>query len=430
MLATMTKMVKKLHPLFKLPLRNSKSCKIDIDLVVDSRHGAFASNDLITGTAVIKTTNDIEFEHLTIELSGTTQVLTDPIPGARFSPRISKSHKFLSLFDEQISASLPKDKVLRSTQTYALPFEFNLSARMEEIQCHHHVDSNAIRDLHMFLPPSMNGSTSDFTPKSICIQYRIEAAFFQRNGLDDQSLVEAATSTVSNLDIQPHLHIPSDQSITKSNPLPRNFSTNFSETIGGRRHGELSVNVRGRPFIDILPPTQAPQNGMETLAQFTLCYQPQGTDHHLPELKSVASKLIIKNYYAATSWNDIPSDEALSDSQKALCEYTVSLPKRSYGKINWVRQNVREPTWELPQYSDKTHLLHPYISSSDKAAQAGEVAHTANLVLPIVLPADKDFLPSFHSCLVSRAYELQVRLQFEGSLQSAPLVFKIPVVFR
>jgi hypothetical protein len=280
----------------------------------------------------------------------------------------------------------------------------------------------------MFLPPSMNGSASDFTPKSICIQYHVEAVLFQRNGLDDQSLVEAATSTVSNLDIRPHLQIPLDQSITKSNPLPRHFSTSFSKTIGGRHHGELSVNVRGRPFIEILPPTQAPQNGMETLAHFTLCYLPQGTDHHSPELKSVASKLIIKNYYTATFWNDIPSEEALSDSHKALCEYTVSLPKRSYGQINWARQNVREPTWELPRYSDKTHLLHPYIS--DKAMDAGEVAYTANLVLPIVLPTDKNFLPSFHSCLVSRAYELRVRLRFEGSLQSAPLVFKIPVIFH
>jgi hypothetical protein len=424
----MTEMVKKLHPLFRLPRRTSESCRIDIDLVVDSRHEVFASNGAITGTALIKTTNDTEFEHLTIELSGTTQVLTDPIPGARFSPRISRSHKFLSLFDEHVSRSLPKDKTLRSTQTYALPFVFAIPARLEAIQCHHHVDSDAIRDLHMCLPPSMNGIASDFTPKSICVQYRIEAALFKRDGLDDQSLVKAATSTVTDLEIRPRLQIPSDQLITRSNPLPRRFSTNFSKTTGCGRHGELSVSVRGRPFIEILPPTEAPQNGMETLAHLTLCYQPQGTDHHLPELKSVASKLIVKNYYAATFWNDIPSEEALSDPHKALCEYTVSLPKRSYRKINWALQDVREPTWELPRYSDKTHLLHPYMS--DKAIDAGEVAYTANMVLPIVLPGDKNFIPSFHSCLVSRAYELRVRLRFEGALQSVPLVFKIPVIFR
>lgn len=179
--------------------------------------------------------------------------------------------------------------------------------------------------------------------------------------------------------------------------------------------------------MEIVLPTLEMGNASPMLTHFILCYRPHRANHHLPKLNNVAGSLVIKNYYALTPWNDIPSEEVLCNPHRALCEYSIGLPERTYGPIDWVRQSTGHSASEIAELDEHT-LPPPY--SRDKSGQGEQVFYTADLSFPLMLPSDKSFVPTFHSCLASRMYELRVRLKFEGFLKSESLVLTVPIIFR
>ncbi|KAI7633257.1 hypothetical protein KC322_g22427, partial [Hortaea werneckii] len=58
----------------------------------------------------------------------------------------------------------------------------------------------------------------------------------------------------------------------------------------------------------------------------------------------------------------------------------------------------------------------------------GKAYYTARLLVPITLPNHKAFVPTFHSCLVSRQYALKLDLSISGTGGIAPsLDLKLPI---
>jgi len=58
----------------------------------------------------------------------------------------------------------------------------------------------------------------------------------------------------------------------------------------------------------------------------------------------------------------------------------------------------------------------------------GKAFYTATLLVPITLPEDKNFVPTFHSCLISRVYTLYLHLSVHGPGVGDPsMTVKVPI---
>jgi len=70
--------------------------------------------------------------------------------------------------------------------------------------------------------------------------------------------------------------------------------------------------------------------------------------------------------------------------------------------------------------------------SEDETPSASEeynsgVYYTTSIVVPQHLPTNKCFVPTFHSCIVSRVYALHLSLSMDYGRMMAPLTVKLPV---
>lgn len=66
---------------------------------------------------------------------------------------------------------------------------------------------------------------------------------------------------------------------------------------------------------------------------------------------------------------------------------------------------------------------------ADASASTG-VYYTTSIVVPITLPKDKAFVPTFHSCLVSRIYTLRLSVSYRtlyASVVDPSVLLKVPV---
>jgi hypothetical protein len=51
-------------------------------------------------------------------------------------------------------------------------------------------------------------------------------------------------------------------------------------------------------------------------------------------------------------------------------------------------------------------------STGPSTSLSGDTYYTASVVIPISLPKNKTFVPTFHSCLISRTYSLDLSLTY------------------
>lgn len=113
---------------------------------------------------------------------------------------------------------------------------------------------------------------------------------------------------------------------------------------------------------------------------------------------------------------------------------TVGLSTRSLTAASWTQQ---EPNSSTPT-SPVNQLRRPSTFSTDStvsipeppAKYSGSHFFTTSLVIPLALPKNYTFVPSFHSCIVSRNYVLDMELSYKiiGATGGTPSIrLKIPI---
>jgi len=65
---------------------------------------------------------------------------------------------------------------------------------------------------------------------------------------------------------------------------------------------------------------------------------------------------------------------------------------------------------------------------SPSSKYRGQGFYTATILVPITLPSNKSFVPTFHSCIISRVYSLDLRLGLHSVTLMAPsLDVEVPI---
>lgn len=443
----------------------SMAMKPTIEIHIDNhyRSKVYTSASTVSGHISINSHRDARFDSIQILFLGNTITRIDGvnIPQAT-------SHTFLKLIMPVPESCYPVPRILEAGRTYIVPFHFVVPRHLTINACNHSVSHDAVRDFHTRLPPTVGfWDRDDLAPDMSRVEYSIKARVLREDDAEGQlvRLFEASQEirVLPTYAAEPPLGVtPSDKLYTMSK------TKTMRKTILSSRLGKVTVSASQPPAVMLSPDGRS---AAATTARLDLRFEPAAGasgDCAPPRVTSVSSKITAVTYYSASGMRCLPNlgDWGRSFGYEGSGSYsnTTSLPSSSLAapRVTWERQRPTTTTTQVrrdsgygtdaPSDSDRsgeaseegssrrssttamknfartTRTATKTPKSSSKAAMSACHHYTTNLQVPIQLPIEKKaFLPTFHSCITSRAYVLWLTASLSCGGMSTNVTLGVPL---
>ncbi|KAE8348717.1 hypothetical protein BDV28DRAFT_80050 [Aspergillus coremiiformis] len=404
--------------------------KVDINLVgqTDGLVNSYTTKDRIEGTAVITVDRDTRFDDVEITFEGTSRTSVERVamPG-----RTGAYQTFLRLRQPIEDAAYPTPRVLEAGRTYKFHFTFVVPDRLLPHVCSHKKTNIHVERSHTLLPPSLgdpmlanDGKSllNDLAPDMCRISYLIRVTVQRR---PENSSPKTLTSVgkkvriIPAVDEEPPLNITDDATYCtrKEKDVKRGF-------MRGKLGRLVVASWQPKP-VQLCPPNSEAIDSVSTVATVHLRFDPVGNEEP-PRLGTVWSRLRVSSLFSAEPWGDYPCPRGAQIGQGCYTE-TVPLSTMCVASARWTKHTIGRGLSRcdsLESTSSTESLTGP------SASFAGETYYTASVVVPVTLPKTKSFVPTFHSCLTSRIYCLELSISYHTpntNILTPTTSLKIPV---
>ncbi|KAF6824811.1 arrestin domain-containing protein [Colletotrichum musicola] len=366
----------------------------ELDVTVDNHYTSkvYTCGSIIAGSVVITPKRDTRFARVQVELVGRASIqLQDAYVSKRTSLLLLK-------VDMPVPESCyPRPRVFRAGQTYRIPFRFVLPRHLTDGACAHAVESGIVRDAHLRLPSTLSDwDADDMSPNFVSVRYCVRARVMYPCSPEVGGGMIALLSAEHRLNVvapspeDPPLSIDTydkHYTLTQSKQLRKSV---FSTPLG-----RVTATATQPPAVLLSPDGHGAGSSS---FHVRLAYELSLPDAAPPDIGLASVKLVARTWYCAQQMRALPntgaSREPFSLSTKVL--------------------------WKAVEYESWKH------SASDSTT--GD-AYKASLRAEFRLPTSKHvFPPTFHSCLVSRTYALEVNIDAGGSV--IRLVLPIQVAMK
>lgn len=323
---------------------------------------------------------------------------------------------FLKLRQPIEDSEYPTPRVLESGRSYQFPFTFVVPDQLLPQVCTHDTSNAHIHRSHTMLPPTLgdpmasgNGKAllDDMAPEMSQIAYIIRVGVLKRSSTDQRQTrtlanIAKKVRIIPTIEEEPPINVADYPYFCarKEKSVKRGF-------LRGKLGRMVASSSQPRP-IRLLPPSCEAPDTVSTVATVQLRFDPVG-DEQPPRLGSMTSKLKANTFFSATPWEDFPRQSGntpFSQVGQGLFTTSVPLSTMCVQSAQWEKHSVLSE-------ADRRISLHS-TSSDDSTgpseAFSGDTYYTASVVIPITLPNHKAFVPTFHSCLLSRTYSLDLAL--------------------
>lgn len=418
---------------------------INISLDNHFKSKIYTSSSPISGNVTVVTQRDVRFDSVEIVLLGLSRTRVDGVS----SPHES-THTLLKIPMPIPETSYPVPRILEAGREYSIPFNFILPNHLTLNACNHRVDSDAIHQSHLSLPPTMGfvqglWEKDDLAPQMATIEYSVKARIYKETDMDGRPVKIMEVSEP--IKVLPAYSEEPPLSVTKNDKLYKMSKTkSLRKNIISGKLGRLTASAPQPGAAFIGPDGKVASN---TSAQVELKFEPSSADVAPPKITSMSGKITAHTYYSAGPINTFPN---LSDFGRAFTaerrgSYSTSVPvfSSSLDNITWVTRAVQERrdsgyATESDARTDSEHSAPERTRRGSKqlhtkqrknSSSSSPVYHCATLHVPINLPAAKrTLLPTFHSCIVSRVYTLGLTLSVStggGASASSTLSLMLPL---
>ncbi|KIW08563.1 uncharacterized protein PV09_00528 [Verruconis gallopava] len=416
----------------------------------DAYVNSFSTLDPIQGVVRITARNDTPFDDLEITMHGVTKTYVDKLAStSAIGGRQEATHRFLKLTQPMRDDELPQPRVFAANRTYEYPFTFALPQQLLPKACTHKTQHNGVQETHLQPPPSFGdpelsgfGTTllDDMAPLMARIQYAVKVQIFRTHLADEtQHVISEATKKLRIkpvFDEQPPLDLDiygchEDYTLRQEKSIRK-----------GMLKGKLGrlVMEANQPKGFRLPavPAGDPIPAVSTKVKIKVRFDPADDTTPPPRLSSVSSKLKVGTFFSCTPRHNFPSRSSLAyDSTQGYISEFLSLSSICAANVDWRRHE----SWESPtsrrtsaasRDSNATTAVQSNCSANTSIPEPskdwkGKHFYTATLLVPLTLPTNKNFVPTFHTCLVSRVYGLHVSLGVSGQPVGSSVTLKLPV---
>lgn len=460
--------------------------KGDIDIVLEPQDdvpgfvNCYSTHDAIRGEVTVSFERDTHFDDMTIAFEGQTATYVEKIAtAAPTTGRTTGRHVFLKLLQPIDPANLPHHNNAIAGIKYRFPFMFVVPDRLLPHICVHPIEHDEVKDAHLQLPPSFgdpmlspDGQTlmDDLAPDMSRISYQVRVKIIKKT--QSGKFVEIADKAIRVRLVPARQEAPPMELSPESKEYELRKEKDVKKglfKIG--KIGRLTVETAQPRGLRLPPPRSQSIAPVSTMATINLRFDPHGPNDQPPALGSIVSKLRAETFFGATPYRKFPTKENMNawDTMKGLYVDSVELSSRCISTVTWTRHEKGDDD-SSPAYSstaeddvytsdDLFEVRRPSVLSTNSArstntttttmttttnttnttavtipepssSYAGAHFYTAEVLVPISLPRHKTFTPSFHSCIVSRAYTLDLTLSYHtpGTNVSTPSVLlKVPL---
>ncbi|TKA80684.1 hypothetical protein B0A55_03680 [Friedmanniomyces simplex] len=411
----------------------------DIKISLASRKKVLSTLDMIKGTVTITAPEDTAFDNVDIEFLGTSRTFVERITTtAAVSGRSEAFHQFLKLTQPGLQQHYPADRVLKAGQAYDFPFVFVVPQQLLPRVCQHKIHNPAIRDAHLQLPPTFGDREQakacdipdDMTPEMASVRYGIFARLSRSKMQDEEMCRSSLASKARRLRIVPALDEAPPLAVggEESEYIMRKDKTIRKGVLKGKL-GTLVMEA-AQPQSLHLRSYSNPECRTTTMATVMLRFDPTDENAAPPRLGSLSSKLKVITFFASTARQQFPTKQSsILDLSQGIHTEQLNLSSRCVANVEWTKC---DPAKSLPDTIERrdstcsTTQLTVGETPAPSENYKGRTYYSARLLVPITLPTNKTFAPTFHSCLISRVYQLKLELSTGGGLGTS-LDLKIPV---
>ena len=440
--------------LANIVLRKKNEVDVVLEGSADYVH-SYSTYDEISGNVELRLEKDTPIDDLVITFEGQTATYVEKIATtAPTTGRTTGKHTFLKLLQPLEGDDLPADRILRGGETYKVPFLFNVPDRLLPYVCSHKVDNGEVRKHHTQLPPSLgdpstsgDGNTlmDDLAPSMSKISYGIRARVTQRLAASNK-VVEIAEKIerirlVPQRDEEPPVAMSdeADFCLRKEKSVKKGLFK-----IG--KVGRITAETVQPKSFRLSHPSKKVNQPITTITTINLRFDPLSPEDMPPSLGNLATKMRIYTFFGAAPYKILPEIFRCDNwsSLHGVYPESLELSSRNLSTVSWTKHDPSSRSSSTSSAEDLSRRPSAYstlsaassIPEPSSAYTSNSPFYTAQVLVPVSLPDPhtsknpKVFVPSFHSCIVSRTYTLEFNLAYHASTSNvgnAHIVLKTPV---
>ncbi|KAL8838376.1 MAG: hypothetical protein Q9170_002136 [Blastenia crenularia] len=411
--------------------RGKEKATVEISLL-DSQQDAFipsyTSLDQIQGHVALKTQLDTKIDQVYITFEGVVLVYVEKVATSSLTNDRSKAFQcFLRLVQPMDEATFPPSNILEAGKTYTFPFTFAVPDKLLPQTCDHSAENDAVHQAHLQPPPTLGDPLTaiwgkslmdDMAPDMSIVSYAIRAKITKgwlSNGR--HNIIADNSKKVRIIPAVPEHPPLAVQEGNEDDYKLRTEKVIKKGTFKGRL-GTLVIESAQPRSLRLPPPRTASPCAVTTMATVNLRFDPASPDTQPPRLRTLSNKLKAATFFATTPMRDIParSSDFHYSSTRGLYVETIPLSSRCMSTVQWEKHPDTSPPRRASALSTIS-TSNPYTPAPSSSYKEGQNYYTAHMLVPITLPRKDDgtgsskiFVPTFHSCLVSRIYVLDFYL--------------------
>lgn len=321
------------------------------------------------------------------------------------------SHKFLTQYQPVDCTILSEPNTFFPGIEYRFPFEFVVPECLLPSSCTHHKRSWSLEQAHTSLPPTLGDPliigdephrVEDLAPPMCRVSYMLKATVTRSSlrGNNHSEIIAAVGKKVRIIPAvneDPPLNIADDSAEYRTKK-----EVVIKQGLRRNKCGQLTVSgTQPRPLELQLSSRSLSTDIVGTVATLNLRFNPMN-DELPPQFDTISSKLQVLTYLAVEPSSDFPTNYTTAQCGK--------MTRRTYHRcIPLLSLQIGSARWEK-------HTPSRYGSSNSSSGSPffpqEKTYYTMPISIPIIIPNNKSFVPTFHSCFLSRVYALDLAVSY------------------
>ncbi|KAF0330331.1 arrestin domain-containing protein [Colletotrichum asianum] len=386
-----------------LTATSSKATIMDINIDNHYTSKVYTCGTTVSGYVSINPRHDTAFSSVQISLQGKASVRIDDTYSSRQTSQI-----LLKVDMPVAESAYPESRTFKAGETYKIPFRFIIPNQLTEAACQHDVESTSIRDYHLRLPSSLTSwHKYDMAPKLLGIRYHIKAKIVRESGPQCPRPSEVLSEAQYEINLlaaspeEPPLSVN-----TRDSQYRVIESKNVSKALFSGPLGRVTAAAAQPPTIHL---SRDGRSACSSSFQANLIFEPSVTSVTPPEVVLQSVKILAQTWYSTKVMNGLPNMGSLRE------------PFNISARVLW--ETLKYESWKPKTLPDSQDSAEAKEESWDSAPPT---PYSTTLRAEFRLPTEKYvFPPTFHSCLISRTYALQISMSAGGTDISLVLPIQI-----